>query len=105
METLDITMPYLNVPKDAGFDIMRLPQDEYDAKRIELVSKCYATTDVDFDSVPILWMESPLTAWCWLVLTVNDLDPDPLVHKSLLHWGIDLSFASNKLNCWIWAIS
>lgn len=100
----ELNIPYLSVG-DLGWQLMRLGVQQYDAKRNELVDRVFANCDVDPESVPEAWNGAPLTRWCWLVLTVNDLEPDPLVQKPLIHWGIDLGFAGEDLRNFIWAVS
>jgi hypothetical protein len=99
-----ITIPCLQVPDGYGWQLMRLPDDEYETKRRELVAKCYAAYDVPYD-VPEAWDRGPLTAWAWLLLVVNDLDRDPDVQRPLTHWGIDFGFSSTVVRNWIWTIT
>lgn len=51
------------------------------------------------------WLDSPLTLWCWFVLKANDLDVDPDVHEPLCNWGIDLTFASDKVRRFVWTVA
>ena len=99
-----ITVPCLNVPENLGWDLMRLPQDEYESKRLDLVRRCYEQYEIPYD-VPEAWSDGPLTQWAWLVLVVNDLERDPETHHALTHWGIDFGFSSETVRRWIWAIS
>jgi hypothetical protein len=99
-----MTIPYLKVGPDLGFQLMRLDSDAYDQARNDLVDKVYANAG-HTDPAPPAWSESPLTRWCWLVLEVNDLERDPDIHHPLIHWGIDFGFAPTELREWIWAIS
>lgn len=45
----------------------------------------------------------PLSAWCWLVLTVNGIEPEFMSTGepySLVHYGIDLGFSSTAVREW-----
>lgn len=55
--------------------------------------------------IPAAWCDNPLQAWCWLVLTLNQLDIDPEVHRPLSDWGIDISFTSTELRQWVWFLA
>lgn len=100
----ELNIPYLAVG-DIGWQLMRLNRREYDQRRNELVDRVFENSHVHPDTVPEAWRGAPLTRWCWLVLTINNLEPDPLVQRPLIHWGIDLGFAGEDLRQWIWAIS
>ncbi len=76
-----------------------------DDQKWTLVGRLLAQHDHDRDDIPAAWAETPLAAWCWLVLVVNHLDFDPDQHHPLTHWGLDLGFSSTALRRWIWAIA
>lgn len=98
-----LTIPYVDVGKSYGWQLMRLEPDEYDAKRDALVDRLYEKHQVA--PAPPAWAESPMTRWCWLVLVVNGFNPDPEVHQNMLHFGIDLSWSPEDIRNFIWAIA
>lgn len=101
----NITLPYLKLPENLGWQLMRLEPDEYDRRRHQLVDRVYADNGVPVVACPPAWRDGPLRRWCWLLLHVNGLDYDPDDPKPLTHWGIDFGFAPTSVREWIWAIS
>jgi hypothetical protein len=96
-----VTFPYLDLTRHPAGPTLLLTNDQ----RWSLVDRILSEHDHRRDDIPATWADSPLTAWCWLVLVTNNLDHDPNQHHPLTHWGIDLGFASTALRRWIWAIA
>ena len=101
----EITLSYIDVPLDLGFQMMRLHPDEYDAKRDALVLKVFENNDVDPQACPPAWRTSALQQWCWLILHINGIEHDPEDPKPLVYYGIDMGFVSKDVNAFVWAIS
>lgn len=93
-----VTIPYLATGESG---IMLTDRDS----QLRLLAKVFENEGHSLDEVPALWAETPLRAWCWLILTVNGLELDPEVHRPIVHWGIDLGFSSTEVRRFIWAIS
>ena len=86
--------------------MMRLPDDEYRITQQRLVAKAFEThPDIDMTSVPAAWDEFPCSRWCWHMLVLNGLDPDPAEQKPLTAFGIDLTFAPQSLRDFLFAIT
>lgn len=96
-----LTFPYLDLT-DQDIAATLLLTDNH---KWTLVDRLLTQHDHARDDVPAGWADTPLAAWCWLVLDVNQIDHDPDHHHPLTHWGIDLSLASTALRRWIWAIA
>jgi hypothetical protein len=73
--------------------------------RWKLVERLIESEGHTRNEIPEVWAESPLQAWCWLILTVNEIKFDPDIPKPLCVYGIDLGFVSDTVNKWIWTIS
>lgn len=104
MSNTEITIPYLDVG-DVGWSMMRLPTDEYDRRRNQLVDRVYENQGVDVGACPEAWRDGPLMRWCWLILHVNGIEHDPAKQQPLITFGIDFSFADADIRSFIWAVS
>jgi hypothetical protein len=96
-----ITLPYLDLTDQPATATLLLTDDQ----KWTLLGRLLEQHGHDRNGIPEAWADAPLTAWCWLVLTINNLEPDPDHHQPLTHWGIDLSLTSTALRRWIWTIS
>lgn len=96
-----LTFPYLDLTGHDPAAVMLLTGDQ----KWTLVNRLLIQHGHDRSDVPTAWADSPLSAWCWLVLVTNHIDHDPDHPHPLTHWDIDLGFASTALRRWIWAIA
>jgi hypothetical protein len=96
-----LTFPYLDLTGHDPATVMMLTAEQ----KWTLVDRLLAQHGHDRNAIPAAWADSPLTAWCWLILVTNNLDHEPNHHHPLTHWGIDLSLAGTALRRWIWAIA
>jgi len=103
MPDTTIRAPHVKVKRSAAFDMMRLSDNDYRIAQQRLVAA--AMPDVDWATTPDAWNEYPIQRWCWHMLQLNGLDPDPDDHKPLTHWGIDLGFAPQSLRDFLFAIA
>jgi hypothetical protein len=95
----DISLPYLNINDDVSLFMADKEQ------RFRLVGKVFENEGHTLDEVPEAWKDGPLSAWCWLVLTINNIEFDPEDKKPLVAYGIDLGFSSADIRRWTFTIA
>jgi len=96
-----LTFPYLDLTAHDVTATLLLTDDQ----KWTLVDRLFTQHDHARGDIPAAWADTPLSAWCWLVLVVNHLDFNPGQPHPLTHWGIDLGFSSTALRRWIWTIA
>lgn len=96
-----LRVPYLDLTDHYPATVILLTPDQ----KWALVDQLLARHDYQRSDVPAAWADTPLTAWCWLILAANDLDHDPDTHQPLTTWNIDLSTTTTALRRWIWTIA
>ena len=74
-----LTFPYLDLTGHDIAAILLLTDDQ----KWTLVERLLAQHDHDRGDIPVAWADTPLAAWCWLVLVINHLDFDPDQHHPL----------------------
>jgi hypothetical protein len=96
-----ITLPY----RDLSYVPAHLTFTATAEVRFDVLGKVFEDHDRSLDEVPEAWKDGPLRAWCWLVLTLNDIDFEDDNPKPLVSYGIDLMWASREVNAWVFFLA
>lgn len=100
-ETDEVTLPYLNLTPQQRVGLFTASA----ADRYRLVERVFEAHGRTLAEIPPAWGTSPLQAWGWLVLTVNEIPLDPEQPEPLIRFGIDLSFADEGVRTWTWVVA
>lgn len=95
-----VLFPYLDLSTEA-LDTLTVADEP---TRFDAVKRLFETHEISFNEVPEVWTKNPLSAWSWLVLKINGIDPGS-EHRPLINWGIDVAFASTPVRAFVWAIA
>lgn len=99
MTDRQIDLPYFELSEQEYSALFMADEDQ----RYRLLDKLMKNKPEgpQMEDIPPVWRTGPLGAWCWYVLEINGLEPDPNEKTSLVHYGIDLGFCSQELRRWI----
>jgi hypothetical protein len=101
MSATTVELPVLDLTEMDFGAVTMLTSDQ----RWRMVERLLSDAGYTRDNLPTAWAESPLVAWCWLVLVTNGIDFADDDQRPLVHYGIDLGFSSTVVRTFTWALA